>query len=156
MNDLTRTRAATLGLLLLVFGVGVLAGVAGDRLLSGDPVELLAGPPSDSGSDAEGEREDRKASGDSESASGEEGEERRRSAIIHRVDLTEVQRVAVDSLLAYYRSHVRELTDTYNDAYWTAVQQTRDELREILDEEQRIRYDSLLVENDRRRGRIDD
>lgn len=156
MNDLTRTRAATLGLLLLVFGVGVLAGVAGDRLLSSDPVELLAGPPSDTRTPADGEREGRKASGDADSAGEEEGEERRRSAIIHRVDLTEVQRVAVDSVLAYYRSQVRELTDTYNDAYWTAVQQTRDELREILDEEQRIRYDSLLAENDRRRGRIDD
>lgn len=153
MNEATRTRAATLALLLLVFGVGVLAGVAGDRLLAGDSTELLAGP-AEAVSEPRADGERRAEAGD-DTARGEdeEGEERRGRALIHRVDLTDYQRVTVDSVLAYYRRHVRELTDTYNDAYWTAVEQTRDALRNILDEEQRIRYDSLLAENDRRRGR---
>ncbi len=157
MNEVTRMRAATLALLLLVFGVGVLAGVAGDRLLAGDSSELLAGPthvtPEERGSGEPGTgAHDTEARDDDD----DDGGERRGRAIIHRVDLADHQRATVDSVLAYYRTHVRELTDTYNEAYWTAVQQTRDELRAILDEEQRIRYDSLLAENDRRRGRNDD
>jgi len=137
-----RARLATLAVLLLVFGVGVLAGIAGDRFVQRQATDLLAGVPQ-----ADGE-----AASTAESASDEESSSRDRW-IIHRVDLSDDQRMAVDSVLGYYRAQVRELTDTYNDAYWSAVESTRDELREILREEQRITYDSLLVENDRRRGR---
>jgi hypothetical protein len=138
-----RARLATAGVLLLVFGVGALVGVAADRLMQRQAPELLAGVPSVSP-----EVEEVEASSESEPS----GTSRSRW-IIHQVDLTEEQRVTVDSVLGFYRAQVRELTDVYNDAYWSAVQATRDELRSILVEEQRVRYDSLLVENDRRRGR---
>jgi len=138
-----RARLATAGVLLLVFGVGALVGVAADRLMQRQAPELLAGEPSVSP-----EAEQVEASPESEPS----GTSRSRW-IIHQVDLTEEQRVTVDSVLGFYRAQVRELTDVYNDAYWSAVQATRDELRSILVEEQRVRYDSLLVENDRRRGR---
>jgi hypothetical protein len=137
-----RARLATLAVLLLVFGVGVLAGIAGDRFVQRQATDLLAVAP----------QEDGEAASVSESASDEESPTRDRW-IIHRVDLSADQRMAVDSVLGYYRAQVRELTDDYNDAYWSAVESTRDELREILREEQRITYDSLLAENDRRRGR---
>jgi hypothetical protein len=135
-----RARLATAGVLALVFGVGVLVGVATDRLVQRQPPELLAGDPPD----VEEADEPREA---------ESSGTTRSRWLIHQIDLTEEQRVQVDSVLGFYRAQVRELTDVYNDAYWSAVQSTRDELRSILEEEQRVRYDSLLVENDRRRGR---
>jgi len=137
-----RARLATLAVLLLVFGVGVLAGIAGDRFVQRQATDLMAGVPQADGEDPSA----------AESTSEEESSTRDRW-IIHRVDLSADQRMAVDSVLGYYRAQVRALTDDYNDAYWSAVESTRDELREILREEQRITYDSLLVENDRRRGR---
>ena len=143
MSQGWRARLATAGVLLLIFGVGALVGIAADRLMQRQAPELLAGEPSVSP-----EVEQVEASPESEPS----GPSRSRW-LIHQVDLTEEQRVTVDSVLSFYRAQVRELTDVYNDAYWSAVQATRDELRLILAEEQRVRYDSLLVENDRRRGR---
>ncbi|CAN5736057.1 hypothetical protein BH23GEM11_BH23GEM11_15660 [soil metagenome] len=137
-----RARLATLAVLLLVFGVGVLAGIAGDRFVQRQATDLMAVT-----APTEGE-----TVVTPEDPSEEESSTRDRW-IIHRVDLSSDQRMAVDSILGYYRAQVRGLTDDYNDAYWSAVESTRDELREILREEQRITYDSLLVENDRRRGR---
>lgn len=151
MSAALRARLVTGGILALVFGSGVLAGVAGDRLLGGDPVELLAGP-----SPRSTELPVDVAGGSEDEATDPDAPERRRSALIHRVDLSEGQRVSVDSVLSYYRAHVRSLTDTYDAAYWEAVQRTREELRAILNEEQRVRYDALLAENDRRRGRTDE
>lgn len=138
-----RARLATAGVLALVFGVGGLVGVAADRLMQRQAPELLAGVPSDP-PDVEEVEESREPESSGTSRS---------RWLIHQVDLTEEQRVTVDSVLSFYRAQVRELTDVYNDAYWSAVQSTRDELRSILGEEQRVRYDSLLVENDLRRGR---
>ncbi|TVP50023.1 MAG: hypothetical protein EA350_01160 [Gemmatimonadales bacterium] len=129
-------------MLLLIFGVGVLAGIAGDRFAQRQSSDLMAGEP-EAGSEA--------AAG-ADTAS-EEASSSRDRWIIHRVDLSPDQRMVVDSVLGFYRAQVRGLTDDYNDAYWSAVESTRDELREILREEQRLKYDSLLVENDRRRGR---
>jgi hypothetical protein len=137
-----QTRLATMAVLLLVFGVGVLTGIAGDRFAQRQATDLLAGLPQADGDDPSV----------AESPSDEESPSRDRW-IIHRVDLSPDQRVAVDSVLTYYRAQVRGFTDDYNNAYWSAVESTRDELREILREEQRVTYDSLLVENDRRRGR---
>jgi hypothetical protein len=140
-----RARLATAGVLALVFGVGALAGIAGDRMLERRTSDLLAGVPPTPTEVEEVEAD--------EPAEPEVSSAPRSRWLIHQVDLTESQRVAVDSVLTFYRAQVRELTDVYNDAYWSAVQSTRDELRSILEEEQRVRYDSLLVENDRRRGR---
>jgi hypothetical protein len=131
-----------MAVLLLIFGVGVLAGIAGDRFVQRQASDLLAGVPE--GNVEDPARSDRSSDGEPSS---------RDRAIIHRVDLSPDQRMAVDSVLSYYRAQVRGLTDDYNSAYWSAVESTRDELREILREDQRVTYDSLLVENDRRRGR---
>jgi hypothetical protein len=144
MNRDLRARMATLGLIALVFGAGVLAGVAGDRVLGAEADELMAGVPEtveqpDHLSDSEEDEEDRS----------------RGRWMIHRVPLEDGQRVQVDSVLAFYRDQVRELTDTYNEAYWSAVQSTRDELRGILRADQRAHYDSLLADRDKRRGRND-
>ncbi len=148
MSSAFRARAAAVGILVVIFGAGVLVGIAGDRLLGSDTVELQAGVP-----ERPEPRPDAPAVRDAPDARSVEG---RSNWLIHRVDLSEVQRVQVDSVLEYYRARIRELTDTYNETYWGTVQSTRDELRAILDEEQRIFYDSLLARNDRRRDREPD
>ncbi len=141
MNPDLRARLATIGLIVIVFGAGVLAGIAGDRVLGADTDDLIAGVPSTPG-EVERTDDDR------------DDEDRSQGRwIIHRVPLEDDQRVQVDSVLAYYRDQVRGLTDAYNEAYWSAVQSTRDELRGILREDQRVHYDSLLAERDQRRGR---
>jgi hypothetical protein len=137
-----RARLATTAVLLLIFGVGVLTGIAGDRFVQRQAPDLPAGVPEDSREAPP--RDDRESDGDSSS---------RDRWIIHRVDLSPDQRTAVDSVLTFYRAQVRGLTDDFNSAYWSAVESTRDELRAILREDQRVTYDSLLVQNDRRRGR---
>jgi hypothetical protein len=144
MNRDLRARMATAGLIALVFGAGVLAGVAGDRVFGGETDDLMAGVP-ETPSDGDRARDD-----------GDDEERSRGRWIIHRVPLEEDQRAQVDSVLAFYRDQVHGLTDTYNEAYWSAVQSTRDELRGILREDQRAHYDSLLAERDQRRGRNDD
>lgn len=143
-----RARAATFALIALVFGAGVLTGVAGDRIWSAEaPPSAVAGTPDGAGEeDREGRDEDR--AGDRE----DEGRSDSRW-LIHRVPLSEMQRAQVDSVLGFYRARVRELTDTYNEAYWNAVESTREELRGILRDDQRAHYDSLLADRDRRRGR---
>jgi hypothetical protein len=151
LSSAFRARAATVGILALIFGAGVLSGVAGDRLLGSDTSELQAGVP-----EGTPPRPDMPTTRDAPDAPDARSTEGRSNWLIHRVDLSDVQRVQVDSVLEFYRARIRELTDTYNEAYWGTVQSTRDELRAILDEDQRIRYDSLLARNDRRRDRDPD
>jgi hypothetical protein len=138
-----RARLATLGVIVTVFAAGVVSGVAGDRMLASDAPDLEARVP-----DRDGD-EDRDRDDDRDEDRSESG------WVILRVPLSDDQRAQVDSVLAFYRAQVHELTDTYNDAYWSTVQSTREELRGILREDQRIHYDSLLAERDRRRRRGD-
>jgi hypothetical protein len=141
MTHEVRTRLITVGVMSLIFSLGILAGVAADRTF-GDPFALFAAPPTES------------EVADPEAKEGEEAGNRSRW-LIHQVDLSQDQRVFVDSVVAYYRAEVRALSRQYDAAYWEAVQATRDALRAVLDVEQREQYDALLDARDRSRNRGD-
>jgi hypothetical protein len=135
-----QTRAATLGVLAAIFVAGSLVGAAVDR-------SALATVPSFS----KNKNEDRQGG----ASQGSERSETRGGSrwIIDRVDLDPEQKLQVDSVLDYYRARMNALAESYNNAYWPLVDSTRDDLRRILSSEQRALYDSLLAENDARRGR---
>lgn len=134
-----KTRAATLGVLAAIFVAGSLVGAAVDR-------SALATVPSFSKSKDEDK---------GETSQGGERNDTRGGArwIIDRVDLAPEQKLQVDSVLDYYRARMNALAESYNEAYWPLVNSTRDDLRRILSSDKRALYDSLLAENDARRGR---
>jgi hypothetical protein len=71
------------------------------------------------------------------------------------VDLSQDPRVFVDSVVSFYRSEVRALSTSYEQAYREAIQATRDALRAVLDPEQRAQYDALLEARDQSQGQRD-
>lgn len=141
MSQEIRTRLMTLGVLALIFALGVLVGVVADRTVVGSLVRFASAAPELSTPPAE-----EVTGGDASPAS-------RSRWMIHQVDLSETQRVFVDSVIGYYRSEVRALSEAYDSAYWEAVQATRDALRGVLDPAQREYYDALLEARDRASGR---
>ncbi len=144
MSREVRTRLVTLGVLALIFGLGVLVGVVADRTVEGARARSVADEPkvvTDPESDEQPAEEEGVSS------------EGRRRLLIHQVDLSDDQRVFVDSVVGFYRAEVRALSESYDTAYRDAVQATRDALRGILDPLQRARYDALLDARDRARGR---
>lgn len=149
MQDGTRTRFATILILLLVLVTGSVVGIAADRRLG-------------AGS-SEGTEE---ASAQQDASSGAAGQEavndttpRRRTLIVERVGLSEVQFALVDSIVSDYRRRQRELHDeiedeiqqAYRPRYRVMLQEVREEIKGVLTPEQRMAYDSLLVDYDRRR-----
>jgi hypothetical protein len=73
--------------------------------------------------------------------------------VMKRIDLTKEQRITIDSLLGYYQERMAEFQKEYGPRYWAIVDSSRSVIKEVLTEEQAVLYDSLLVENDKRRGR---
>lgn len=122
-----RTRVATGGILLLVFVAGIAIGFAVDRWTGG---AVLA-------SEVREEKRNEEGGG--------------RSRIIDRVDLSETQKIAVDSILEHHRQEMADLQDYYHPLYWGIVDSTRQSIKQVLSEEQKVRYDSLLIINDERR-----
>jgi hypothetical protein len=140
MTSNWKTRAATGGVLAVIFVAGSLVGAAVDR-------SSVASVPSFSKAKSGG--------GDGSASGGDRDGARGGGArwIIDRVELTPQQRIQTDSVLDDFRTRMNALAEAYNEAYWPLVNSTRDDLRRILTEEQRAVYDSLLAENDARRGR---
>jgi Spy/CpxP family protein refolding chaperone len=132
MKSDSRTRLATLGVLVLVFLAGVAVGFVLDR----SPAQAAPGEEAMERRDARPH-----VRGD--------GEPRR--FIIDRVDLSAEQRVQVDSVLDHFRHRLSDLTDEYQDEYRETIASARDAVRALLNEEQRAAYDSLLTRNDERR-----
>lgn len=143
MQRALRTRLASLAVLLVVLGAGVVLGVAWER--RGRAPASEAAVAEDDGGDR-----DRKRDGDRE----------RRRLIVERVGLSPAQQTRVDSIIEIHRDRMRslrrEFREEYDPRYWSLVQDTRDALRSVLDSAQQARYDSLLAEHDRRRRDDDD
>jgi Spy/CpxP family protein refolding chaperone len=133
MPQQRRARAATLGILLVVFGAGLAVGAAVDRQVAA--------------ADAPPRSEAIPARGDSVS----EDAPRDRRMMIERVGLTPEQEVQVDSIVAARGDIMSELQKEYRERYWQIVDSTRSALRRTLTEDQALQYDSLAAENDRRR-----
>jgi hypothetical protein len=125
-----RVRLATGAVLALVFLGGILVGFALDRGVVHASTEREGGMPE--------VRSDASPPND---------------WIIDRLEMTVDQRARVDSVLAHFGSHMSDLQKDYRPRFQSVVDSANFALRELLTEEQRIRYDSLEAHLERRRAR---
>lgn len=143
----TRTRLATVFILFLVLVAGAVLGVALDRMVIGQDIAALE-------SAGEGAAE-----GASGSRRGQSPSQRR--LIVEQVGLSEMQKTQVDSIVSHYRQEMRvlaeelkeredELREAYFPRYRDLLDGTREEIKGVLTPAQRMEYDSLLAEHDRR------
>lgn len=133
MERMTRIRLATMGVFLLVFGAGVAVGIVVERAVLG--------------SDA--------ATASTERRRGERDHDRDRGLVIDRVEMSERQRERVDSIVEYHRERMSELWSEFRPRLRGVARDTREDIKAVLDPEQRAAYDSLLA-RERRKDRDDD
>lgn len=171
MEKQQRTRLATALILALVFGTGVVLGVAVDRrAIAGAPAEGGEMAASDEGRDDDDDRD-----------------RDRRQPIYEQVGTLEPdQRDRIEVVVEEYRASGRELWQEWREEYeplererkaweeehveplrreWegrrdSLVEATRTRIKEVMTSEQARRYDSLVADyeqrrDDRRRGRDD-
>lgn len=132
-----RARLLTLLILLLVFGAGLAVGVAVDRQVAAAADAPNVAPVEERRSGEHGDDDD--------------DEPRRRLPMIERVGLSDAQRLEVDSVFRSWGERMSSLQKEYRLHYWAVVDSTRAAMREVLNPEQAMAYDSLVVQNDRRR-----
>ncbi len=80
--------------------------------------------------------------------------------IVDHVGLTTAQKSSVDSLVAYYRGRMKRLSEEFNaeyrPRYRALITDLREEIKQVLTDEQSAMYESLLAEHDaKRRARRD-
>jgi hypothetical protein len=155
MEKGTRTRLATILILFLVLATGSVLGIAVDRRLEARGSSEVEVSPEGSGQRSGGEEDD--------TTSGARSSSNRSSLIVEQVGLSEAQHAQVDSIVSEYRRQMRslhaeveeeveaEIRQAYQPRYRVLLSEVRDEVRAVLTEDQRMAYDSLLVEYDRRR-----
>ncbi len=114
--------------LVLLFGSGVAVGFAWDQTAS-------AGPPEEARTE-EGSRD----------------REGRRRMIVDNVGLDAVQKAAVDSLVVFHRQRMSDLDTEFRPRYRAVIGDLREEIKQVLTDDQRLRYDVLLAERDSARA----
>ncbi len=137
MEQNSRTRLTTAGILLLVFASGSLVGMAfdkgGDVSAAETPVE--AEPAVEA--DAEGD-------GD--------GDANRGRRMIDRIELSDAQRASVDAIIEGHRARMdslnAEFRATYYPRFYGIVDNTRGMIMEELTDEQAATYQGLLSDWD--------
>ncbi|MFC1659968.1 hypothetical protein ACFL3S_00700 [Gemmatimonadota bacterium] len=140
MERSTRARLSTAAILVLVLGAGVALGMAlGPRLTLRNEA---------------GEVQSRRG-GESREGRSEEASQRRRPLIVDQVGLSLEQKTQVDSIVTSQRDQMRALQEEFDEAYMPRyrgiVENTREAIRAVLTADQRVAYDSLLADHDRRR-----
>lgn len=117
--------------LLLVFGAGVAAGVALERVWLDD------GPGDRAAEQRDGDRDDRE------------------HTVIERfseeLELTDAQQVRIDTILAGVRDRMHEMWSEVRPRYRAVVDSARGRIEEVLTEEQAERYRELLRREAERR-----
>ena len=154
----TRARLTAAFVLLLVLGSGVVLGVALDRQLEARTASgrEFRRPPVRSGMDPRG-RGFEPRSGDSSRGPSEprDSARGRPDLIVDLVGLSDVQKAQTDSIYWHYQGQMRALHEEFDSAYSSRYREIMSESREamisILSAEQRVVYDSLLVDWNRRR-----
>jgi hypothetical protein len=136
MEQLTRTRLITVLLLAVVFGSGVMLGLAADSsLIAEQPPETEAVAP------------------EVEVPAAPEAERR---YIYHEVGPNEVQLARIDSVVAEHRARRDALDEEtkarYDEARRQIVLDTREGIKAVLTPEQAAEYDRLLDEWETRRA----
>ena len=114
--------------LVLLFGSGVVVGLAWDQTAS-------AGLP-----------------GEVRTEEGSKGREGRRRMIVDNVGLNTVQKAAVDSLVVFHRQRMSDLDTEFRPRYRAVIRDLREEIKQVLTDDQRLRYDVLLAEHDAARA----
>ena len=123
-----KARMVAAAALVLLFGSGVVVGLALDQTASASPLgEVRA--------DVRSERE-----------------ARRRGLIVDGVGLSAVQRTSVDSLVVYHRQRMSALDTEFRPRYRTVITDLREEIMLVLTIDQRVTYDVLLAEHDAERA----
>ena len=122
-----RARAVVGVALVLLFGSGIVVGLAWDQTASASTLER---------SRTEERRTDR---------------DRKDGMIVDRVGLSSTQKASVDSLVAYHRGRMRDLDSEFRPRYRAVISDLRGEIKEILTDDQRSMYDALLEEHDAKR-----
>ena len=114
--------------LILLFGSGVVVGLAWDQTASAStPGQLRMEEPS-------------------------EREGRRRRLIVDDVGLSAVQQDAVDSLVVFHRQRMSDLDAEFRPRYGAVIADLREEIKQVLTVDQRATYDVLLAEHDAERN----
>lgn len=139
MEHGSRTRLVTAVVLAVVFGAGLLVGLAAERGLVAQPAEDVV---------AENDQADRN------------GERRnRRTRMYEQVGPTEAQGVLIDSVVKEHRQRMSALHDefdsAYNPRYRALIQETREAILGVFTPAQAAEYQALLDSFDRRRAERD-
>ena len=113
--------------LVLLFGSGVVVGLAWDQTASANTPEV---------------REDERS----------ERERGRRKLIVDNVGLSVVQKTSVDSLVVFHRQRMSDLDEEFQPRYRAVIRDLREEIKGVLTNDQRVRYDVLLAEHDATRS----
>jgi Spy/CpxP family protein refolding chaperone len=127
MSEATRLRISATLILVLVFGSGILVGLALDRAVStatgapADPTEMVS-------EDAEVVME----------------EEPARGYVIDEVTMVAEQRQQVESILEAYREQVAQAAERHREEFSDLAAATREAFYGILSDAQKAQYDSLL------------
>lgn len=136
IETLQRTRLATLAILVMVFGTGVLMGLVLDRSLTAAPA-------------------DGSVAVDTVAAE----EERPRRYMFEEVDLSPEQRAVVDSLAVRHRAAMsalrQQFSEEYDPQYRAIVVATREAIKDVMTPEQAAKYDSLTTARDRQNAAED-
>jgi len=133
MEHGSRTRLATATVLVVVFGAGLLLGLAVDGSLVATPSEVTA-------------------AGEAEGAD----ERQRRTPMYEQVGPTEEQMVLIDSILVVRKARMDELhkefRSAYNPRYQALIEDTREAIKGVFTPEQAVEYQALLDDFDRRKA----
>jgi hypothetical protein len=138
-----KTKVMTAVVLILVFGSGVLLGIAADRTAGASPVAMAAAPA---------------ASAAMPTAPSESGR-RLRPPVWEQMNPTESQTVVIDSIMRVHRERMNKLhaefrvaRDVYETNYDALIRETREAIAAVFPPEQAVEYRRLLAESDRRRA----
>ena len=114
--------------LVLLFGSGIVVGLAWDQTASASPRGEVR----------------------TDEESGRKGGRRR--LIVDNVGLSASQKADVDSLVAFHRQRMSDLDTKFQPRYRAVIGDLREEIKQVLTDDQRMRYDVLLGERDARRA----
>ena len=124
-----------------VFMAGVLSGAASMRIWSNDAPQAAAEPgPRAEGRNGEGRRPPRRS------------DDRFLKDLTERLDLSQDQRAQLSEVVSASRSRSDSLYHSIGPALREHLEETRGQIRELLTDEQRERFDAMSKER-RRRGR---
>jgi hypothetical protein len=136
MSQRVRTRVITAGVIIVVFGAGILVGLVAD-----DDLGASASPPDVT--------EVTEESGSNERSN--------RCCIYHQVDPNESQLARIDSIRQVYRDRTNALYDElkaeYPDRFWAILLDTRNAIKSVMTPEQAAEYQRLLDEYDAEKAR---